>query len=83
MDLVVQSQDTEFFAENFVAPEMNGTGKPWMTMNIINPGLCWSNLDDPQGLGKLFYYISARQTDVGARSLVAGAVGGREIHGGS
>ncbi|CAI7651012.1 unnamed protein product [Penicillium glandicola] len=51
-------------------------------INMINPGLCHSQLGREAGLVfKLMKLALARRTEVGGRTLVAGAVAGLESHG--
>lgn len=51
-------------------------------VNMVNPGLCHSQLGREAGLTfKLMKLILARSTEVGSRTLVAGAVSGLESHG--
>jgi NAD(P)-dependent dehydrogenase (short-subunit alcohol dehydrogenase family) len=51
-------------------------------INMINPGLCHSQLGREAGLGfMLLKIVLARSTEVGSRTLVAGASAGLESHG--
>ncbi|TVY73605.1 Short chain dehydrogenase sol3 [Lachnellula suecica] len=55
-------------------------------LNAVNPGLCHSSLTrNSTGLASLVMYVLkmllARKTEVGARTLVAGAEAGEESHG--
>ncbi|OQD75992.1 hypothetical protein PENDEC_c005G03052 [Penicillium decumbens] len=51
-------------------------------INMINPGLCHSQLGREAGLGfMLMKIVLARSTEVGSRTLVAGASTGLEGHG--
>ena len=56
---------------------------PPVTLNVVNPGLCWSNITrgiDTLG-GKVMLNVLARKSDVGARTLVAGVTAGPKSHG--
>ena len=65
-----------------LAAQMSESGKPFVILNYINPGLCHSQLAPPQNfVGKIAMAILARKTDVGARTLVAGVTAGKESHG--
>ena len=51
-------------------------------VNMVCPGLCHSQIDRDSGLKvKLLKLIAGRSTEVGSRTLVAGAVSGLESHG--
>ncbi|KAJ5824923.1 Short-chain dehydrogenase/reductase SDR [Penicillium robsamsonii] len=51
-------------------------------VNMLNPGLCHSQLGRDLGLGfKLVKLILARSTEVGSRTLVASAAAGVQSHG--
>lgn len=54
-----------------------------VTINIVNPGLCWSELArESTGWGFwLFRLIVARSTEVGSRTLVHAGASGVETHG--
>ncbi|KAF2095209.1 short-chain dehydrogenase [Rhizodiscina lignyota] len=54
-----------------------------VTINLVNPGLCYSELSREQGPMFRFMQIvlGARSTEVGSRTLVWGAAGGPETHG--
>ena len=57
-----------------------------VTMNMINPGLCWSSLDRNSGwLYRLQVLVMrslvARTTEVGSRTLVFATTGEPESHG--
>jgi len=54
-----------------------------VTINIVNPGLCWSELArEATGWGFwLFRLVVARSTEVGSRTLVHAGASGRETHG--
>jgi len=59
---------------------------PIIVLNISNPGFCRSNImREATGLWLLFIEglkaVFSRTTEVGSRTLVAGAVGGLETHG--
>lgn len=53
-----------------------------VVVNMHNPGLCHSQLGREAGWGLwLLKQLFARSTEVGSRTLVAGAAGGAESHG--
>ncbi|KAF1935289.1 retinol dehydrogenase 12 [Clathrospora elynae] len=54
-----------------------------VTINIVNPGLCWSELArEATGWGFWFFrLIVARSTEVGSRTLVHAGASGIETHG--
>lgn len=59
--------------------------KPAIILNMLNPGLCWSNFFGNDGpvswIMTTLLTLIARQTEVGSRTLVAAAVAGPESHG--
>lgn len=60
--------------------------KPPIIVNISNPGFCRSNImREATGAYKIFVeamnILLARKTEVGSRTVVAGAAGGLETHG--
>ncbi|TVY43255.1 Short chain dehydrogenase [Lachnellula subtilissima] len=62
-----------------IAPSLEGSG---VILNILNPGLCHSELARDAGWGlAIMKFILARKTEVGSRTLVAGAVAGPEAQG--
>lgn len=62
-----------------MAPRLRGSG---VTLNMLNPGLCHSELSRDAGLGlTVMKFFLARSTEVGSRTLVAAAVAGEESHG--
>jgi retinol dehydrogenase 12 len=62
------------------------TGKPFVILNTVNPGYCVSELQR-NATPVLYFFIKlgglflARSTEVGSRTLFAGAVAGEESHG--
>ncbi|RAQ51209.1 short-chain dehydrogenase/reductase family protein [Aspergillus flavus] len=51
-------------------------------INMVNPGFCHSRLGREMGLAfALLQMVLARSTEVGSRTLVAGAASGEESHG--
>ncbi|KAJ5171194.1 uncharacterized protein N7500_003977 [Penicillium coprophilum] len=53
-----------------------------VVVNMLNPGLCHSQLGRDSGFWlTLLKMVMARSTEVGSRTLVAGAVAGQESHG--
>lgn len=62
-----------------IAPRMKGAG---VTLNMLNPGLCHSELSRDAGLGlAVMKFLLARSTEVGSRTLVAAGLAGEESHG--
>lgn len=62
-----------------LAPKLEGTG---VVVNHVNPGLCHSELARDAGWGLwALKLVLARSTEVGSRTLVAGAAAGEESHG--
>lgn len=62
-----------------IAPGLQGTN---IILNNLNPGLCHSELGRDAGWGLwLMKQVMARSTEVGSRTLVAGAAAGEESHG--
>lgn len=58
------------------------SGKPFVVINYLNPGLCHSQLARDSGMGlAIFKFFFARTTEVGSRTLVAAAAAGAESHG--
>jgi NAD(P)-dependent dehydrogenase (short-subunit alcohol dehydrogenase family) len=61
-----------------IAPELEGSG---VILNMLNPGLCHSELARDAGLFLAFFkFLLARTTEVGSRTLVAAALAGSESH---
>lgn len=62
------------------------SGKPFIIINTVNPGYCVSELQR-NAPPILYFFIQlgtillARTTEVGSRTLFAGAVAGKESHG--
>ena len=62
-----------------IAPQLQESG---VILNTINPGLCHSELSRDAGwVVQFMKFILARSTEVGSRTVVAGAMAGRESHG--
>lgn len=62
-----------------IAPFLEGSG---VILNMVNPGLCQSELARDGGmLLAIMKFFLARTTEVGSRTLVAAAVAGPESHG--
>jgi NAD(P)-dependent dehydrogenase (short-subunit alcohol dehydrogenase family) len=62
-----------------IAPMLQGKG---VTLNMLNPGLCHSELGREAGLFlTVLKFFLARTTEVGSRTLVASACAGPESHG--
>jgi NAD(P)-dependent dehydrogenase (short-subunit alcohol dehydrogenase family) len=62
-----------------IAPKLEGSG---VTLNILNPGLCHSELNRDGGwVVNIMKVLLARTTEMGSRTLVAAAVAGPESHG--
>lgn len=61
-----------------IAPRIKGG----VTLNMLNPGLCHSELSRESGLGlAVMKFFLARSTEVGSRTLVAAGLAGEESHG--
>lgn len=53
-----------------------------VVLNMVNPGLCHSELSREAGLGlAVMKFFLARSTEVGSRTLVAAGLAGEESHG--
>ncbi|KAF2137385.1 uncharacterized protein K452DRAFT_291634 [Aplosporella prunicola CBS 121167] len=64
-----------------IAPRLTASA-PGVVLNMLNPGLCHSELGRDSGIGLyLMKAVLARTTEVGSRTLVAGTVAGRASHG--
>lgn len=62
-----------------IAPKLEGSG---VILNMLNPGLCQSELAREGSLFLAFMkFLLARTTEVGSRTLVAAAVAGPDSHG--
>ncbi|KAL1861471.1 hypothetical protein Daus18300_008866 [Diaporthe australafricana] len=62
-----------------IAPRLKGSG---VTLNMLNPGLCHSELSRDANIGlEVMKLFLARSTEVGSRTLVAAAVAGEGSHG--
>jgi NAD(P)-dependent dehydrogenase (short-subunit alcohol dehydrogenase family) len=62
-----------------LGPQLAGSG---VTLNMLNPGLCHSELSrDGSIVLEIMKFFLARTTEVGSRTLVAGAAAGPESHG--
>ena len=65
-----------------LASKMTESKKPTVTLNLINPGLCHSELARDSGWGlTIMKFFLARTTEVGSSTLVAGAAAGHHAHG--
>lgn len=61
-----------------IAPRIKGG----VVLNMLNPGLCHSELSRDAGLGlTVIKFFLARSTEVGSRTLVAAGLAGEESHG--
>ena len=65
---------------------MNASSKPEIILNGLTPGVCKSDFfRESKGFGRLMvqavYLFIARSAEVGSRTLVAAATGGKETHG--
>ena len=62
-----------------IAPQLQGSG---VVLNMLNPGLCHSELSRDGGkILAVMKFLLARTTEVGSRTLVAATVAGPESHG--
>lgn len=69
----------EVLAIRQIAPKLEGSG---VVLNMLNPGLCHSELAREGGLGfAVMKFFLARTTEMGSRTLVAAAKGGKGSHG--
>lgn len=71
----------EVLAVRQIAPKLRNSG---VTLNMLNPGLCHSELSRNMGLLSpvtLLKAVMARTTEVGSRTLVAAGAVGHESHG--
>jgi NAD(P)-dependent dehydrogenase (short-subunit alcohol dehydrogenase family) len=58
------------------------TGKPLVIVNNVAPGWCDTNLNRTAGIGyKSAIKLFGRSSELGARTLVHGAIAGKESHG--
>lgn len=68
----------EILAFRQIAPKIDGG----VIFNILNPGMCHSELSRDQGsFASVVKFLVARTTEVGSRTLVAAAAAGPESHG--
>lgn len=69
----------EVLAVRELAPRIASSG---VVLNMLNPGLCHSELARDSGWALWFLkLVCARSTEVGSRTLMAGAAAGKESHG--
>ncbi|KAH8704875.1 hypothetical protein BGW36DRAFT_366338 [Talaromyces proteolyticus] len=69
----------EILAVREIAPRIANSG---VIINLVNPGLCHSALARHSGWGLwLLKQVFARSTEVGSRTLMAGATAGQDSHG--
>lgn len=69
----------EVLAVRQLAPRLEGSG---VVLNMLNPGLCHSELARDSGLSlHVMKFFLARSTEVGSRTLVAAAMAGKASHG--
>lgn len=76
----------QVFGVRQLASEINESNKPKVIVNCLTPGACYSDFDrNTAGIKKymvgMLKFIIARSTEVGSRTLVAGAEAGEESHG--
>jgi NAD(P)-dependent dehydrogenase (short-subunit alcohol dehydrogenase family) len=68
--------------EVLVVRQMAPRVKGGVVVNMLNPGLCHSELSRDAGLGlAVVKFFLARSTEVGSRTLVAAGLAGEESHG--
>lgn len=82
-DLYSISKMLPIFAVRAIAERCPADKSPF-TINVADPGLCWSGLsrDFSGGIGTwLFMSILARSTEVGSRTIVHGGAQGTDSHG--
>jgi NAD(P)-dependent dehydrogenase (short-subunit alcohol dehydrogenase family) len=76
-----ESKLLEVFAVRELVIHMSST-EPAVVINMINPGLCHSELARNAGWGLWFFkLVFARTTEVGSRTLAHGVSAGKETHG--
>jgi NAD(P)-dependent dehydrogenase (short-subunit alcohol dehydrogenase family) len=76
-----ESKLLEVFAVRELVTHMSST-EPLVVVNMVNPGLCHSELARNAGWGLwLLKLVLARTTEVGSRTLVHGASSGKDSHG--
>lgn len=69
----------EVLVVRHIAPQLQSSG---VILNMLNPGLCHSELGRDAGLFlSVLKFFLARTTEVGSRTLVASALAGKESHG--
>jgi retinol dehydrogenase 12 len=72
----------EVFYCRELAKHSQESGKPFVVINYLNPGLCHSQLGREAGIGlAILKFLLARTTEVGSRTLVAAAAAGADSHG--
>ena len=72
----------EVFYCRELAERAKKSGKPFVIMNYLNPGLCHSELARDAGWGlAIVKFFFARTTEVGSRTLVNAIEGGEATHG--
>lgn len=76
----------EVFFVRELADKINESKQPKIIVNCMTPGACKSEFfRESKGLDAFFMgvmsFIMARNTEVGARTLVASAAAGQESHG--
>ncbi|KAI9799896.1 MAG: hypothetical protein M1833_003818 [Piccolia ochrophora] len=76
----------DVFGTRALAESTTKSGKPRVIVSTLNPGLCHSalvrNFSRVKSFGMwVLKGLAARTTEVGARTLVAGAAGGEATHG--
>lgn len=69
----------EVLAVRQIAPGLQGSG---VIVNLVNPGLCHSELSRDSGIAlTILKALMARTTEVGSRTLVHGGMGNQSTHG--
>jgi hypothetical protein len=65
-----------------LAANTKQSGKPEVIINLINPGLCHSELARDAGWAlAILKFLLARSTEYGSRTLVDASEGGPQTHG--
>lgn len=65
-----------------LAVQMTKSNRPSVILNLIDPGLCHSELAREAGWGLYFFkLLFARTTEAGSRTLVTGGTAGTDSHG--
>ena len=65
-----------------LAVQMTKSDRPSVILNLVDPGLCHSEITREEGWGWYFFkLLVARSTEAGSRTLVTGGTAGTDSHG--